>query len=174
MVDIGGQWVFGATSSLSLRRSALERILPIPAERWRLCADGAIAYPAAFLGKVVSLDEVLGSYRIHGSNNHYAAGLDPAKVQADMEMTNRYLNDFLERDRPAGAGRPGSQPELPAGPLLPPRRRAGRGVGDRQADPQLAAVRRAGRAGEVPGPVRRQSRFRVMRPNRRPEAAASI
>ena len=97
MVDSGGQWVFGATSSLSLRRSALERILPIPAERWRLCADGAIAYPAAFLGKVVSLDEVLGSYRIHGSNNHYAAGLDPDKVQADVEMTNRYLNDFLER-----------------------------------------------------------------------------
>lgn len=93
----GGAWIFGATSSLSLRRSALETILPIPAERWRLCADGAIAYPAAFLGTVVSLNQVLGGYRIHGSNNHYAAAIAGDKVQADVEMTNKYLNDFLMR-----------------------------------------------------------------------------
>lgn len=97
MVRTGATWVFGATSSLSFRRSALEVILPIPAERWRLCADGALAYAAAFLGRVVSLDEVLGGYRIHGANNHADAGLDPAKVQADVEMTNGYLNDFLAR-----------------------------------------------------------------------------
>ena len=97
MLSTGGAWVFGATSSLSLRRQVLERIMPIPAENWRLCADGAIAYAAVFLGPVVSLDVVLGSYRIHGANNHYAAGLDPAKVDADIEMTNRYINDFVRR-----------------------------------------------------------------------------
>jgi hypothetical protein len=97
MIRSGGAWVFGATSSLCLRREALDKILPIPCERWRLCADGAIAYPAVFLGDVISSDEVLGGYRIHGANNHYAAGLDSEKVQADVEMTNQYLNDFLKR-----------------------------------------------------------------------------
>ena len=97
VVRTGGSWFFGATSSLTLRRMALEVILPIPAENWRLCADGAIAYPAAFLGKVVSLDAALGWYRVHGSNNHFNAGLKPEKVQADVEMTNLYLNDFLAR-----------------------------------------------------------------------------
>jgi glycosyltransferase involved in cell wall biosynthesis len=97
MIATGGTWVFGATSSLSFSRGALEEILPIPAEKWRLCTDGALAYAAAFLGPTVSLDDVLGGYRIHGANNFTGVRPDAAKVQADVEMTNGYINDFLTR-----------------------------------------------------------------------------
>lgn len=94
----GGAWVFGATSSLTLRRAALDRIVPMPAGQWRLCADGALAYPAAFLGDVAFVDEVLSSYRVHGRNSFYGDAHDWDKVQADVEATNRYLNLFLERE----------------------------------------------------------------------------
>ena len=97
MVKTGGMWVFGATSSLSLSRAALQQILPIPAGQWRLCADGAIAYAATFLGPVRSLERPLGSYRLHGKNNHFAAGIKDEKTLADVEMTNVYLNEFLAR-----------------------------------------------------------------------------
>ena len=97
MVETGGAWVFGATSSLTLRRSALDLILPIPPERWQHCADGALAYPATFLGDVAFLDEALSSYRSHGSNTYLAVGHDSNKVQVDVEATNRYLNQFLAR-----------------------------------------------------------------------------
>ena len=101
MLRTGGAWVFPATSSLTLRRDALDRIVPIPPGRWQNCADGALAYPASFLGGVAVVDQVLGSYRVHGTNNHFASNFDWDKVQADVEATNRYLNDFLAR-----AGRP--------------------------------------------------------------------
>lgn len=95
VVRTGGAWIFSATSGLSLRRTTLEKILPIPDRQWRLCADGAIAYPAAFLGRIVSLKTSFGGYRLHGLNNHYAAGTKAEKVQADLEASNRYLNNFL-------------------------------------------------------------------------------
>lgn len=94
---IGAVWFFPAMSGLSFRRGVLEQILPIPADHWRLCADGALVFPACFLGPVVGMPDVLGSYRIHGANNYTDAGKDPDLVQANVEMTHAYLNDFLTR-----------------------------------------------------------------------------
>lgn len=100
MAATGGTWCFAATSGLSYRRAVLDRIFPIDAEKWALCADGALAYCTAFLGRIETINEILAGYRIHGANNHFSCGRSEeksAKAQAGMEMTNRYLNGFLAR-----------------------------------------------------------------------------
>jgi glycosyltransferase involved in cell wall biosynthesis len=100
IVSTGGMWCFAGTSGLSYRRSALKKIFPINPKTWRICADGAVAYPAAFLGRIEVVFEVLGSYRLHGSNNHSNAvqnGDEGHITLASIEMTNEYINAFLER-----------------------------------------------------------------------------
>lgn len=99
ILKTGNAWNYPPTSGLAYRRSILEKVFPIDPIKWRLCVDGCLVYCTAFLGKVVGLDEVLASYRIHGSNNHADDNVTVEKQlrsQAGIEMTNQYLNDFLE------------------------------------------------------------------------------
>ncbi|HEY8369187.1 MAG TPA: glycosyltransferase [Thermodesulfobacteriota bacterium] len=49
-------------------REALARFFPVPERTWRYSADAYISGLAALLGEVVSLDEPLGFYRVHGQN----------------------------------------------------------------------------------------------------------
>ncbi|MBV9848713.1 MAG: glycosyltransferase family 2 protein [Armatimonadetes bacterium] len=96
----GGAWCFVATSGLSYRRSVLDSVFPVAADDWTLCADGVLAYCTAFLGPVKTRYEILSGYRVHGANNHSHPGRSQekrAKAHAGVEMTNRYLNDFLAR-----------------------------------------------------------------------------
>lgn len=100
IIETGNAWNYPPTSGLAYHRSALEKVFPIDSIKWRLCADGCLVYCTAFLGKVVGLDKVLASYRIHGSNNHADNNTTVEKQlrsQAGVEMTNQYLNEFLER-----------------------------------------------------------------------------
>ncbi|RUR84977.1 glycosyltransferase family 2 protein [Chlorogloeopsis fritschii PCC 9212] len=100
IVDTGNAWCFPPTSGLAYRRKALEKIFPIDCSKWRLCADGCLIYCTAFLGKVKTLNEVLGSYRIHGANhyiNYSTNKSEEAQALAGIEMTNRYINEFLEQ-----------------------------------------------------------------------------
>jgi glycosyltransferase involved in cell wall biosynthesis len=64
---------FAATSGISLRRDALERMLPLETSAWRLCADICISRPAPLFGRVVTLAGSHGHYRIHGNNNWMGA-----------------------------------------------------------------------------------------------------
>ncbi len=101
ILDTGNAWCFPPTSGLAYRHSALKKLFPIDAVKWRIWADGCIIYCTAFLGKIKTLNEELGSYRIHGANNHIsretATSEQETKSQAGIEMTNQYINDFLER-----------------------------------------------------------------------------
>lgn len=56
-----------ATSALSFRRSALERIGPIP-EELSIMADGYLTFLSPFIGLAVGLSEPLAVYRFHGTN----------------------------------------------------------------------------------------------------------
>jgi glycosyltransferase involved in cell wall biosynthesis len=60
--------LFVPTSGVCFRRSALEKIFPVP-EKWQICADLYITRIALFYGFLYSLKESLGYYRIHGKNN---------------------------------------------------------------------------------------------------------
>jgi len=100
IIDTGNAWWYPPTSGLAYRRSVLEKVLPMDAVKWRLWADGCLIYCTAFLGKIKTLNEVLGSYRIHGKNYHHnqeGGTTEEAKSLAGIEMTNLYLNEFLER-----------------------------------------------------------------------------
>ncbi|MBD2342597.1 glycosyltransferase [Anabaena subtropica] len=101
ILKTGNAWCFPPTSGLAYRREALEKVFPIDPVKWRIWADGCIIYCTAFLGKIKTLQENLGYYRIHGANNHMnnaiASCEQEAKSQAGIEMTNQYINDFLAR-----------------------------------------------------------------------------
>lgn len=59
------------TSAIAFRRAALERILPIPEEGYPATgADWYLNHVGALLGPIVSIEDVLGSYRVHGANNY--------------------------------------------------------------------------------------------------------
>ena len=58
------------TSGLAFRRMAVAPLFPIP-EAIRTQADGYLAALATFLGPAISIPQVLGIYRIHGSNLYF-------------------------------------------------------------------------------------------------------
>jgi glycosyltransferase involved in cell wall biosynthesis len=64
-------YVTPPTSVIAFRRSALDRLLPIP-EQIRMLADCYIAALVPFVAPVVAIPEVLAIYRIHGENSYYA------------------------------------------------------------------------------------------------------
>ncbi|HEX5713230.1 MAG TPA: glycosyltransferase [Solirubrobacterales bacterium] len=68
-----------ATSANAFRADALRRILPIPEDEFRTCADWYLVHLMALLGPVVSLGSVGGSYRIHGANNY-----EPQRAELDL------------------------------------------------------------------------------------------
>lgn len=69
-----GKYKFSPTSGNLYDRRLLERILPMPEPEYRVCADSYIQTCVPFYGQVVFLDEVLGDYRVHSSNNHSRIG----------------------------------------------------------------------------------------------------
>ena len=88
---VGGQYRFAPTSGNAFSRKALQRILPMPEEEWRICADAYLTTMSPCSGTVVTLRDVLGSYRIHGLNNWYTEAVDASKRQDiwQLHMLNR-------------------------------------------------------------------------------------
>lgn len=56
------------TSGNAWSRRFLESVLPMPESEWRNSADAYLIQLAGVMGEIVSLDEVLGLYRVHGEN----------------------------------------------------------------------------------------------------------
>jgi glycosyltransferase involved in cell wall biosynthesis len=99
------------TSANAFRAETLQRILPIPEQEYPRCgADWYVNHLSTLLGRVVSLDEVAASYRIHGANSYepQTQTLDLAHVRETIgyaAVTVRALTglaDELGYDRPAG------------------------------------------------------------------------
>lgn len=64
----GGWWMYPPNSALCFRRDFLERVMDIPEEDFRICADAYLADLAPFFGEIDFVDEALALYRLHGSN----------------------------------------------------------------------------------------------------------
>lgn len=92
------------TSGLAFSREVLRQIFPLDEQTWRISADIPLYTVAPFLGQVVSIDRVLGYYRLHGSNYWQTSSLTPALVL----RTLRYdaLRDELLRECAQRAGIP--------------------------------------------------------------------
>ena len=61
------------TSGNVFSRAALDKIMPIPDEHWRGCADMYVNASSTLFGEVVRLEQPLATYRIHGRNNEACA-----------------------------------------------------------------------------------------------------
>lgn len=64
-----GRFEGTATSGLAFSRGALAAILPIPADRYRIAADGYLVTTAPLQGEVQAIEQPLGAYRRHGSSS---------------------------------------------------------------------------------------------------------
>lgn len=98
--------VWMATSANAFRTAALRRIMPMPEEPFKSCADWYLVHLTALLGRVVSLPQALGAYRLHGANSYepQTADLDLDHVRETIhysEATSRALLDLAaELDLP--------------------------------------------------------------------------
>jgi glycosyltransferase involved in cell wall biosynthesis len=65
-------WIGGPTSTLSVRKTVLDKFMPLPFEvDWRVCADNCLVWGASLAGAhKYFLDEPLVRYRLHGENAH--------------------------------------------------------------------------------------------------------
>ncbi len=87
-----GRYETTVTSGNAFSRDALEKILPIPQDEFRLAADGYLVTLVPFFGPVVSLEEPLGAYRQHGENAwaHGSNGLSGRLRHALLHDAHRY------------------------------------------------------------------------------------
>jgi glycosyltransferase involved in cell wall biosynthesis len=86
------------TSGIAIDRELAQRLLPLPTEHVRSSADDFLVRGAALVGEVYGIEEILATYRIHGSNAWY--GTDLLKPPEFMEALEQYLNrKLLENDK---------------------------------------------------------------------------
>ena len=67
-----GRYETTVTSGSAFTRAALSAVLPVPEEDFRISADGYLVTVAPFHGRVVSIEDPLGAYVMHGANNWMA------------------------------------------------------------------------------------------------------
>ena len=63
-----GRFEGTVTSGQAFGRSALAAVLPMPADKFRISADGYLLSTVPFHGDVLAVDEPMGAYRVHGKN----------------------------------------------------------------------------------------------------------
>ncbi len=87
-----GRYPCPVTSGNAWSAAVLKRILPVPEDEFRLCADGYLVTVAPFHGPVISLDEPLGAYRVHGANAWSVIGstADPVALAQHLRRTLRH------------------------------------------------------------------------------------
>ena len=63
-----GRYETTVTSGNAFSRTTLAAILPVPEKEFRISADGYLVAIAPLHGRVVSIEEPLGAYVLHGAN----------------------------------------------------------------------------------------------------------
>jgi glycosyltransferase involved in cell wall biosynthesis len=92
------EWIGAPTSCLSMRRSVLERILPLPfCDDWRTRADDCLVFGASLAGaRKLYLAQPLVRYRVHGANRFCGRANDKHATYRRRLAINR-LFEHLER-----------------------------------------------------------------------------
>lgn len=86
------------TSGNMFARSVLEKVMPVPEQNYRICADTYLLMCSPLLGNVLAINDSLGLYRVHGSNNYYST-FDINKLYKAVEqylISEQDLMDFLK------------------------------------------------------------------------------
>lgn len=130
----------GTTSALAFRATFLEAIGPIPEERYPTYADRYLKVVAALLGQCATIDEVLGSRRLHADQVTSYGPSDPGRTRFHLK-----LGESIACDAAWQASRHGIHPDLAEGRLwwqqkLRFEARKGRVVGGGRALPFLIGM----------------------------------
>lgn len=75
-----GGYISTPTSGNALSRDALKAVFPIP-DAYKLTADDYLSTLIPFYGEVAAIEEPLGAYRIHGTNQWALTTVSPARFQ---------------------------------------------------------------------------------------------
>lgn len=98
-----GHYVTPVLGGNAFSRAALERLIPIPEEPlFRNHNDGYLNPLCAFCGTVASIEEELGAYRLHGTNQWaYTNVVDPSRLHERLRhelVRERYLLQAARRE----------------------------------------------------------------------------
>lgn len=74
------------TSGNAFAARVLRQILPAPEDAYRVCADYYLSNLPPLFGRILSLDEVGGYYRVHGANNHHR---DDFNIEQSRQIITR-------------------------------------------------------------------------------------
>lgn len=93
------RWVGGVTSTLSMRRSILEKILPVPfLQDWKSRADDCLVWGSSIAGaRKYYLAEASVRYRVHGQNGHYSRTYDASYDYRRQLQIHRLFAHFRDR-----------------------------------------------------------------------------
>lgn len=92
-----GRYENTVTSGNAFARTTLSAILPVPEKEFQISADGYLVTVAPFCGRIVSIDEPLGAYVVHGGN-YWSSGhaAEPERFRRALRHdSDRY--DVLRR-----------------------------------------------------------------------------
>ncbi len=64
-----GKYVSPVTSGNAFSRAVLNKIFPVPEIEFRICADAYVVNLVPFYGQIISIEQPLGAYRVHGNNS---------------------------------------------------------------------------------------------------------
>jgi glycosyltransferase involved in cell wall biosynthesis len=88
-----GYYSTNVCSGNAFSRAALDQMLPMPETGERMFAEGYLNVLVPVYGRVGSIEEVLGAYRIHGSNHFYstAVNIDSLRGVVRHQLQNQAL-----------------------------------------------------------------------------------
>jgi hypothetical protein len=97
-----------AMSANAFRAESLRRILPIPEDAYRICADWYLVHLTTLLGPIASLEEIGASYRIHGANSYEreAATIDLDHIRQTIRLAEATVRELERLADEIGLARP--------------------------------------------------------------------
>lgn len=82
------QYPMASSSCLAFRRSAVEKLLPVP-ETLRSQADAFLTALIIFVAPIIAVEDYLGKYRLHATNLFQTAAAIPSPPQIEQRMAMR-------------------------------------------------------------------------------------
>lgn len=77
------------TSGLAFSRAALDAVLPVPEQEYRISADAYLAGLVPLVGPVRSTDAVCGAYRVHGKSSYTDGEIDAEHFRQQIARIRR-------------------------------------------------------------------------------------
>lgn len=104
LIARGGRWSNMPGGGTCVRREVAEAIFPIPASLYRRYSDGFIYTLAPLLTEVLTIDDPLYHYRVHGQNTMASFTLDEAMARDEADGIAAQVNAVNDRLRDWGWG----------------------------------------------------------------------